>query len=171
MTWSPLVISATPFTTIQCSARWWCICKLRLAPGLTWIRLTLNPSPSSTLSYQPHGRATLRCKFLVSRFCSSSMATIFFTSWLFDRSATNTASAVSITIMFSSPTALTNRPLEWIKEFFVSVNSVSPDLTFPSASRSPACQTASQAPKSFQPAFNSTIWIGKCDPGHFSMTA
>lgn len=53
----------------QCSARWWCFCRLRLAPGLTWIRLTLKRPPSSMLSYQPQGRCTLRCRVCSMRFC------------------------------------------------------------------------------------------------------
>ena len=40
MTSSSRVTSAVPFTTIQCSARWKCFCKDRLAPGRTRMRLT-----------------------------------------------------------------------------------------------------------------------------------
>ena len=37
---SPLVTSAVPLTTIQCSALWWCICRESSAPGWTMMRLT-----------------------------------------------------------------------------------------------------------------------------------
>ena len=36
----PLVTLAVPLTTIQCSARWWCICSDSVPPGLTTMRLT-----------------------------------------------------------------------------------------------------------------------------------
>jgi hypothetical protein len=40
MTCSPLVTSAVPLTTTQCSARWWCICRDRDWRGATVRRLT-----------------------------------------------------------------------------------------------------------------------------------
>ena len=107
---SPLVTSAVPLTTIQCSARWWCICRLSEAPGLTMMRLTWWRGPWSMLSYQPQGRCTLRCRFCSPRLLGcSSWLTISLTSWLRSRLATSTASGVSTTTTLSRPTALTSR--------------------------------------------------------------
>ena len=44
--------TVTP-TTIQCSARWWCICSDKVPPGLTTMRLTWKRSPASTPWYPP----------------------------------------------------------------------------------------------------------------------
>ena len=57
------------------------------------MRLTWWRGPWSMLSYQPQGRCTLRCRTCSPRCSRPSWATIFFTSWLFSRLATSTASA------------------------------------------------------------------------------
>ena len=46
-----------PLTTIQCSARWWCICRDSDAPGVTVRRFTWKRSPLSTPSNDPRADA------------------------------------------------------------------------------------------------------------------
>ena len=70
------------------SARWWCFCRLKDAPGLTMMRLTWKRGPMSMLSYQPQGRCTLRCNACSARPPVSRRLTSFLTSWLRSRSCT-----------------------------------------------------------------------------------
>ncbi len=84
-------------------------CRLRLALGLTWMRLTLKRPPSSVLSYQTQGRCTLRCRACSSRFCAVSWLTMCFTSWLRDLLATSKTSAVSTCTKLLTPTSETRQ--------------------------------------------------------------
>ena len=171
MTLSPLVTSAVPLTTIQCSARWWCICRLSEAPGLTMMRLTWWRGPLSMLSYQPQGRCTLRCSVCSSRCSALSWLTISLTSWLRSRLAISTASGVSTTTTSSSPTTLTSRLVACTSVLWLSLTMASPTLALPWASLGATCHTASQAPRSFQPASSATMRMSTALPGHFSITA
>ena len=135
------------------------------------MRLTWKRGPASIESYQPQGRCTLRCSVCSVRPLLPSCATICLTSWLRLRSATITASAVSTTTRFSTPTTLTSRPLECTSVSRLSLAITSPTQALPFSSLPDTCQTASQAPRSFQPALSGTMRMSNSLPGQRSITA
>ena len=93
------------------------------------------------------------------------------TSWLRARVLTITASAVSTTTTSSRPTAATRRSLACTSVLRQPSSTTSPSAALPASSLGSTCHTASQAPRSFQPASSGTTCIGRPAGGTFSITA
>ena len=60
------------------------------------------------------------------------------------------------------PTTPTSRLVAWTSVLLLARTIASPMLTLPAASLSLTCQTASQAPRSDQPASSGTMRMSKC---------
>jgi hypothetical protein len=96
---------------------------------------------------------------------------MFLTSWLLLAVATSTASGVSTTTTSCRPTTPTRRLVACTSVLRQSLRMASPTLALPCGVLGATCHTASQAPRSFQPASSGTMRMSNSLPGHFSITA